>query len=121
MRVHWIGSAKRLALVCLLAAAAACSTLDETGAPAPARPADAARGLTYARAHCATCHAVAPGDQKSPIPTAPPFETVANMTGMSNIVLNVWLRSAHPTMPEIAVPDRDVGDLSAYLQSLKDE
>lgn len=120
IRTSWL--ARLMALVAL-ATVAACSSV---GSKPPVSEADrlaqeVPRGLAYARTHCASCHAVAPGDRASPNPAAPPFETVADMTGMTNIVLNVWLRSKHPSMPDIAVPDAHVGDLSAYLASLKGE
>lgn len=120
IRTSWRACLTTLAALMM---AAACSSV---GSKPPVSEADRVaqevpRGLAYARAHCASCHAVAPGDRASPNSAAPPFETVADMTGMTNIVLNVWLRSKHPGMPDIAVPDAHVGDLSAYLASLKGE
>lgn len=122
MRRHFLSLARFTALAALTAAAA-CSSVQPRPAVSEAERAaqEVPRGLAYARTHCASCHAVAPGDRASPNPAAPPFETVADMTGMTNIVLNVWLRSKHPSMPDIAVPDAHVGDLSAYLASLRGE
>lgn len=106
-----------------LATACACNAPPQAAvAPAavvvPAPDPAVARGLAFAQGVCAACHAVTPG-AASPNPAAPRFETIARMPGMNTMALNVWLHSAHPTMPNIAVTPAEAEDLSAYLQTLK--
>jgi mono/diheme cytochrome c family protein len=96
---------------------------DAVNALAPAGQSTAgnpARGRDYAEAVCAACHAVAPGQIVSPDPAAPAFQSVANWPGMTALALQAWLRTSHPTMPDLIVaPDR-IDDLSAYLSTLKE-
>jgi hypothetical protein len=56
----------------------------------------------------------------SPEPTAPPFKDVANTPGMTETALTVWLRTSHPTMPNIIVEPADMDNVIAYILSLKD-
>ena len=79
----------------------------------------ASRGLVYARAACAQCHAVAVSEPRSPNPDAPPFVVIANLPGMTPTALNAWLHSAHPTMPNLIVAPADRADLAAYLASIR--
>jgi mono/diheme cytochrome c family protein len=99
-----------LAVVALSAAAVpACA--QEGGEPA--------RGLAVARQLCATCHAVVKGQSVSPNILAPPFERVANVSGMTAVALNHLLHSSHETMPNIMVPPEDQWHLVAYILSLR--
>jgi mono/diheme cytochrome c family protein len=108
---------RRLILLAALCLATAC-VCAPPAAPVPAADPAVARGLAFAQDICATCHAVTPG-HASPNPAAPPFETIARMPGMNALALNVWLHSAHPTMPNVAVTPEQARDLSAYLETLK--
>ena len=96
----------------------ACATL---GPPAPPEPetGNAGEGLAFARVACASCHAVESGQMTSPLPSAPAFESVANMRGMNRRALNAWLHSPHPTMPNLVIYDNRIDDLAAYLRTLK--
>lgn len=112
-----------LAVVFMAGACAASSGPAPIGPPsAPAAPAAedraAERGLVLAREACARCHAVAPGEV-SRNTAAPPFEAIAAMPGMTTTALNVWLHSAHPSMPNIPVSAEEAQDIHAYLRSLK--
>jgi mono/diheme cytochrome c family protein len=78
-----------------------------------------ARGLAYAEATCAACHAVRAGETRSPNPRAPAFQSVANTPGMTPIALNVWLHTSHPTMPNLIIDPNRTEDVSAYIGSLK--
>lgn len=80
---------------------------------------NASRGLTYARVHCAECHAVEGSDELSPNFAAPAFSTVANTPGMTDRALAVWLVTSHPEMPNLMIPEPDRDDLIAYIMSLK--
>jgi mono/diheme cytochrome c family protein len=67
---------------------------------------------------CAECHAI---DRSRPSPNlkATPFGTVADTPGMTATALAVWLRTPHPTMPNLIVADGDLGDIIAYVLSLQ--
>jgi hypothetical protein len=55
----------------------------------------------------------------SPLPEAPRFEDVANISGMTAIALTVWFQTSHPTMPNIIMKDEEMRDVIQYILSLK--
>ena len=105
-----------LLLILVLAFAACASSVNAE--PRTAAERTVARGLAYANEVCANCHAVTPG-QASPASEAPTFPDIANMPGLTETALEAWLRSDHPSMPNIIVERRNVHRLYAYLQTLK--
>ncbi len=96
---------------------------------AAAHDADAGRGLAFARAHCAHCHAVAPRGAASPsgkAPTspmrhAPPFRDLAGRIPVDDLAdfLVEGVAVRHPAMPEFRLAPDDASDLTAYLKSLR--
>lgn len=86
---------------------------------APAQEGDATAGQAYAKEVCAACHAVLPNEQISPLAQAPTFQKVANMPGMTEMALSVWLQTSHPTMPNIILKPDDLRNVVAYIVSLK--
>ena len=84
-----------------------------------AQEGDIAAGAAYAKQVCASCHAVLPNEQISPLVQAPPFQKVANLPGMTEMALSVWLQSSHPTMPNIILKPDDLRNVVAYIESLK--
>ncbi|WP_324740666.1 cytochrome c [Tsuneonella sp. CC-YZS046] len=120
-------------LILLVSACSHAETHSETR-PAPSAPSapsvspaaqaedhGPARGLAFAQAHCASCHAVA-RLKISPHPEAPTFEEVVNTPGLNSETLNSWLRNSH-NFPEIMgfeiEPDQ-IDDLAAYMLTLQD-
>lgn len=84
-----------------------------TNAPSPL-------GLIYANRACGTCHAVAPGQTRSPNPKAPTFEIIADTPGMTPMALNVWLHSSlHRDMPYVPVETDQLEALAEYVYSLR--
>jgi mono/diheme cytochrome c family protein len=106
-RTRWISLA---ALASLIAAPPAAGAQDVSAIT---------RGLYYANRSCASCHAVAAGQKRSPNSAAPTFEAVANTPGMTAMALNVWLHTSHPTMPNLIINPDNIADLTAYIGSLK--
>lgn len=106
-------------IVLALALAALCSCSGPQKAPAPA-PAVESAGLAYAQAHCASCHAVRADERYSPNPEATPFATLASTSGMTGYALAAWLRTSHPTMPNIIVEDARIEEVWDYMQTLKE-
>ena len=113
---------------------------------AAAHDADAGRGLAFARAHCARCHAVAPGGSKSstgksstgksstgksstgkssastsPMQEAPPFQELAGRIPVDDLAdfLVEGIAFRHPAMPEFRLDPDDASNLTAYLKSLR--
>jgi mono/diheme cytochrome c family protein len=76
-------------------------------------------GLNVARQLCSECHAVDRAQIRSPHERAPTFQTVANAPGMNATELRVWFESAHPSMPNLVLVEKDSADLIAYILSLK--
>lgn len=79
---------------------------------------DVEMGQVYARMVCAECHATEKGQRQSPDPKAPAFSNVASTPGMTEMALRVWLRSSHPTMPNIVLTTKERDDVVAYIRSL---
>jgi mono/diheme cytochrome c family protein len=97
------------ALILLLCAGAAAA--QEIGQPG--------RGLAAAERLCAQCHAVRPGQERSPSLDAPRFPAIAAVPGMTSIALTAALATSHPTMPNIMLEPEDRADIIAYILSLK--
>lgn len=76
-------------------------------------------GRAAALRYCSDCHAVEPGSGPSPDPKAPSFMTAANTKGMSRIALSVWMRTSHPTMPNIRLKPDTSEDIIEYILSLR--
>jgi mono/diheme cytochrome c family protein len=83
---------------------------------------DVHQGRQLALDVCAACHAVRAGQTQSPLATAPSFEEIAHVPGMTAAALAVWLtgQSHHPTMPNFIISQQQVRNVSAYLLSLRD-
>ena len=78
------------------------------------------QGLRLARAQCAECHLVDKVAGRSRHAAAPAFEQIANVTGMTSAALTAALRTSHKTMPNVIIKGSDIGDLVAYILSLKE-
>ncbi len=103
-----------LALVALLLSAiATAGRAQEIGDPRA--------GLAYAQRMCAECHAVLASQAASPVAKATPFKIVANTPGMTGTAIAVWLRTPHPTMPNLIVAGDDIENLVSYILDLRDK
>ena len=80
---------------------------------------DAEVGLALARRICSECHAVEKTMAPSPNPTAPHFEVVANVPGMTAMALSVALQRSHRTMPNINLNADELRGIVAYILSLQ--
>ena len=90
-------------------------------AAAAQEPGNAGKGHDYARRVCAECHAVERGEARSPQPRARAFQAVAETPGMNGRAIAVWLRTPHPSMPNLVIATRDMEDLIAYILSLAEK
>src|SRR5215467_12377678 len=87
---------------------------------APARAQETANaGLILARQLCSECHAVERAPSRSPNPASPPFETIANVPGMTGMALSAALQSPHRSMPNVMLDNKQLGSIVAYVLSLR--
>jgi len=87
---------------------------------APARAQETANaGLILARQLCSECHAVERAPPRSPNPASPPFETIANVPGMTGMALSATLQSSHRSMPNVMLDSNQLGSIVAYILSLR--
>lgn len=82
-------------------------------------PGSAAAGFAFAEETCATCHAIGADERDSPHMNAPSFEAIADTPGMTSIAFTAWMRSSHPTMPDLMLEQSQVDDIWAYIETLK--
>lgn len=80
---------------------------------------DPERGLIAAQRLCAECHGVAPSATSSPMTSAPTFERIAQIRGMTTMALSAWIHSSHKKMPLVKVDSTTIADIGAYLSALK--
>jgi mono/diheme cytochrome c family protein len=77
------------------------------------------RGLAFAQANCARCHAIGRSGA-SPFAPAPPFRTLHLRYPIEDLEepLAEGIVTGHPAMPEFRLDPGQVGDIIAYLKSL---
>jgi mono/diheme cytochrome c family protein len=67
---------------------------------------------------CSQCHAVKP-NQTSANPAAPRFSDVAADPSITEYALRAFLKTPHPTMPNIMMKSDDMDDIVSYILLLK--
>ena len=102
-----------------LAMAAISAALVASHAARAQEPGDPEAGGAYAKQVCAQCHAIREGDNFSPNPKAPSFETIANTSGVTGISLAAGLHSVHENMPNYVLAANERDNLIAYILGLK--
>ncbi len=88
--------------------------------PAQAASSPQKRGLTYAKTHCARCHAIGrTGD--SPFKPAPPFRTLHLRYPIETLseALAEGIATGHQAMPEFELTPNQIHDLLSYLKTLE--
>jgi mono/diheme cytochrome c family protein len=111
----------RLAIVVVILAFVALLASALTTAGQAQEFGDARAGQAYAQKVCAECHAVLGSEAASPVARATPFKTVANTPGMTGTAIAVWLRTPHPTMPNLIVARDDLENLVSYILDLREK
>jgi mono/diheme cytochrome c family protein len=76
-------------------------------------------GHLVAQRLCAECHAVERRQVRSPARSAPTFEAVAAISGMTPMALRVALATSHRTMPNVMLPPDELSDVVTYILSLQ--
>ncbi|MDP1749659.1 MAG: cytochrome c [Reyranella sp.] len=99
---------------------AAAGVVALSASAAQAQSADVARGQAFARANCATCHAIGRTGE-SPLRAAPSFRTLHFRYPVENLAesLAEGIVTAHPGMPQFRLEVGEIGDLIAYLKTLE--
>ena len=110
-----------LAIACLSAALAGCAS--EQASEADAEAASAARGKALAQERCATCHAIGP-EGLSPAPPAPVWREMAESNDLDQLGRRMAEgrlihSSGTVSMPEFTFTPSDIGDLIAYMKTLR--
>ena len=75
---------------------------------------DPAGGKQLAEATCLGCHGA-----RNTSHNAPAFSAIAAMPSTTAHSLDVFLRTSHPTMPNLILSGTDRGNLIAYILSLR--
>jgi mono/diheme cytochrome c family protein len=87
--------------------------------PAGAQAVDPSVGRHLAETTCNACHqngsAAAPQSAK---PVAPSFLDISRMPSTNELAIKVFLRSSHPTMPNIILSPEEIDSVAAYIVGL---
>ena len=76
-------------------------------------------GHALARAWCASCHAVEPGELAGPVGDIPSFTAVARLPSTTVTALHAFLTTPHGDMPDIKLSPDEIGAVVNYILSLK--
>jgi mono/diheme cytochrome c family protein len=101
-----------LSLCCLLA-------LPPRYAVAQIEAGDPAEGHRLAQAWCSNCHLVNPQGQSRASDATPSFAAIARMPSTTSASLHAFLLTPHPPMPDFRLSRSELGDLTAYILSLR--
>jgi mono/diheme cytochrome c family protein len=84
-----------------------------------AQTADPAVGRRLAEAVCSACHQVGPVSTPQPANSdAPSFLDISRMSSTNELAIKVFLRSSHPTMPNIMLDQEETDSIAAYIVGL---
>ena len=75
-------------------------------------------GRRLAEAWCTECHSIDATPTRK-VTAAPDFADIANRPSTTALSLRVFLRSNHPSMPNIVIAPDQTDDLVNYILSLK--
>ena len=89
------------------------------GLSVPAWSADAARGKDLAERWCNSCHIIDNSGAGTAADRAPPFPELAGDLTKTTPYLEGFLTVPHYPMPDLQLSRRDINDLVAHIQSLK--
>jgi mono/diheme cytochrome c family protein len=81
---------------------------------------DPGSGRALAEKLCTGCHIVAGGAAGATVPAdVPSFKAIADKPGQSAEAIAGRIVVPHPPMPEIQLTREEIGDLAAYILSLR--
>ncbi len=76
-------------------------------------------GRRLAEAWCKECHAIETAPTRTPNAAAPDFVDIAGHPSTTALSLKVFLRTNHPSMPNIVIAPDQADELVDYILSLK--
>ncbi|HTZ79335.1 MAG TPA: hypothetical protein VMC10_15580 [Stellaceae bacterium] len=77
-------------------------------------------GRAFALETCTPCHVVSPSQKAPPrFAVAPSFQSIADLPSTTALSLQTFLVTPHPTMPNLVLSADEVGNVVAYILSLK--
>ena len=79
---------------------------------------DAENGRLLSERWCTECHAIDATPTRK-VTAAPDFADIANRASTTALSLKVFLRTNHPSMPNIVIAPDQSDDLVNYILSLK--
>lgn len=83
---------------------------------------DARTGQKIAEKLCVTCHIVGREAASASVPAdVPSFERIANKPGQTVEAIAGRIVVPHPPMPQIELTREEIGDLAAYIISLRND
>lgn len=82
--------------------------------------ADPVEGRAFAERVCGECHAVLPGDELSPLATAPPFAVISANPVWTRRALTAWFQTSHPSMPNLILEPDERDNVIDYILGLGD-
>jgi mono/diheme cytochrome c family protein len=80
---------------------------------------DTAAGRTLAQRWCSSCHMVDAGQPNALATGVPTFVGIARMPSTTALSLRVFLQTPHVRMPDLHLTQEEIGDVTAYILSLK--
>ena len=87
--------------------------------PAGAQSVDPSVGRHLAETTCSACHRIgSAGSSQNAKPVAPSFEDISRMPSTNEVAIKVFLRSSHPTMPNIILSPEEIDSVAAYIVGL---
>jgi len=103
----------------LMISVAAPALMSPYAATAAAPGADSTTsGHKLAEQWCKGCHAIEPRTAGTST-VAPDFAAVANMPSTTELALKVFLRTPHPSMPNLVLTPEQTDAIVSYILSLK--
>jgi len=80
---------------------------------------DPSVGRHLAETVCSACHQIsATSPNPGPSSGAPSFVDISRMPSMSELAIKVFLRTSHPTMPNLILSPEEIDSVTAYILSL---
>ena len=99
-------------------AGGALGALVVSGVALAQEPGDPVAGRELASQLCSTCHIV--GTERVGSDVAPPFPILAKDPGVTLTELHGWSGPMHPVLSNLALTSKQIADINAYLDSLRD-
>jgi mono/diheme cytochrome c family protein len=86
--------------------------------PAGAQSVDPSVGRHLAETTCNACHQIGTASSQGAKPVAPSFLDISRMPSTNELAIKVFLRSSHPTMPNIILSPEEIDSVAAYIVGL---